>query len=65
MFCDDNGTTLTEPVQNGDGSSSGAIGAAIAIALILVIVVVLFIIILAVMWNKIHSKKVRYAPLDM
>ena len=57
IFCNDNGT---EPVQDGD-----AIGAAIAIALILVIVVVVFIIILAVMWKKIHSKKVRYAPLDM
>ena len=73
IFCDDNGTTLdpatpaTEPVhvQNRDSSSSAAIGAAIAIALILVIVVVMFIIILAVMWKKIHSKKVRYAPLDM
>ena len=60
IFCDDNGMTLTEPVQDGD-----AIGAAIAIALILVIVVVAFIIILAVMWKKSHSKKVRYAPLDM
>ena len=85
IFCDDNGTTLTEPVQDGDGttvdpstpatelvhvqnrdsSSSAAIGATTAIALILVIAVVVFIIILAVMWKKIHSKKVRYALLDM
>ena len=63
IFCDDNGTTLTEPVQDGGGLLSGAIGAAIAIALILVIVVVVFITILAVMWKTIHSKKVRYAPL--
>ena len=73
IFCDDNGTTLdpstpaTEPVhvQNRDSSSSAASGATTAIALILVIVVVVFIIILAVMWKQIHSKKVRYAPLDM
>ena len=56
IFCDDNGTTLTEHVQDGDGSSA-AIGAAITIALILVIVVVVFIIILAVMWKKFTARE--------
>ena len=70
VFCDDNRNTsdfstpptTTEPTRGGDSSLSSTLtGAIIAIVLILLIVVVVFIVILAVLWRKVHTKKIKYA----